>query len=120
MLGAASVGGCGEQEAGEASPGHVHGLVVLAPSCPVETVGEACAPRPAAGVRVEVSEAGSEPPRLLETGDDGRFEHDLDAGTYTFAARPAGGPAASSNAVPVTVRSGQEATVRLDIDSGIR
>jgi hypothetical protein len=79
MLGAASVGGCGELEAGEASPGHVHGLVVLAPSCPVETVGEACAPRPAAG-----------------------------------------GPAASSNAVPVTVRSGQEATVRLDIDSGIR
>ncbi len=114
-------GACGEGDDGRAaSSGRIEGQVVLAPTCPVEIAGGACAPRPAAGAQVEISEVGSGgSAQVLTTDEDGSFVAELAGGEYSLSAQrlPQIGAGAQTQ---VAVRSGETTRVQLEIDSGIR
>ncbi len=98
---------------------------MIAPTCPVETVGQDCSPQPVAAT-VDVfegnggpTEPSTEPTQSVEAGDDGSFEIGLDAGSYLLSARTSD---ALASGVPqeITLGTGDEVEVTLTIDSGIR
>jgi len=98
--------------------GTVSGVVLSAPSCPVERSGSPCPPRAVPGAEVTASRRGSTVARVRADGN-GRFTMTLAAGDYTVTARVIGG-IGSSASTQVTVAAGGDAAVTLTVDSGIR
>ncbi|MBV9098127.1 MAG: hypothetical protein JO079_08715 [Frankiaceae bacterium] len=109
--------GSGGQSPG-GSAGTVSGVVLSAPSCPVERAGSPCPPRTVSGADVVAVRAGKTVAHV-RAGADGRFEFQFAAGDYTVTARQVGGIGTSASAM-VVVRAGLVATVTLTVDSGIR
>jgi len=106
----------GQPSAG--STGTVSGVVLSAPSCPVERVASPCPPRIVAGADV-VATRGDTTAGHVRSGADGRFRLQLPAGDYTVTARQVGGIGSSASAT-VAVSAGSVVTVTLTVDSGIR
>lgn len=98
--------------------GTVSGVVLSAPSCPVERAGSPCPPRAVPGAEVTASRGGSTVAHVRADGQ-GRFTMTLAAGGYTITARVIGG-IGSSASTQVTVTAGAAASVTLTVDSGIR
>jgi hypothetical protein len=116
-----AAGACGEENDGRAaSSGRIEGQVVFAPACPVETAGGDCAPQPAAGAQVDISEVGSrESAQVFTTDEQGSFMAELPGGEYSLRAQTSPQIGAEVQ-TQVTVRSGETTSVQLEIDSGIR
>ena len=114
----AALTGCASNASAPARAGTVSGVVLSAPSCPVERIGSPCPPRPVP--RADVTALRGETVVAHVRADDhGRFTIRLSAGDYTIVARMVGGLGTSASA-PVTVSADGVATVTLTVDSGIR
>jgi hypothetical protein len=98
--------------------GTVSGIVLSAPSCPVERSGTPCPPRVVPGAEVTARHGAATVSRV-RAGADGRFTIGLEPGSYTIVAR-AGGGIGSTASADVTVAPGRTADVTLTVDSGIR
>jgi hypothetical protein len=98
--------------------GTVSGVVLSAPSCPVERAGTPCPPRAVPGAEVTARHGAATVSRV-RAGADGRFSLTLVPGRYTIVAR-ATGVIGSTATAEVTVAAGDTATVTLTVDSGIR
>jgi hypothetical protein len=108
---------CAEAAPGAGGSG-VRGRVVLAPTCPVETVTSPCPPEPVqATVRVE---SNGETVETVETEADGTFVVDLEPGDYVLIAEPAGTGARAGRPTAVTVEPGVYVQVDVVLDTGIR
>jgi hypothetical protein len=114
--------GCGSTPTppGSADQG-IRGLVLLGPTCPVETKASPCPDTPASGVTVRILRDG-EPIDATATSDaSGRFELALPPGHYTLEAIVGpDGPGMSAKPVDVTVPSGAFVEVVVPVDTGIR
>jgi hypothetical protein len=104
----------------------VRGRVVTGPTCPVETAGEDCAPRPIQTTvdAFLVDAAGGEPTqarpdRTVATDSAGRFQVELAPGRYRVVPH-ATSPAASGKPEDITVTEGLMTDVTLTVDSGLR
>lgn len=119
VLPATSLGGCATgSSSSPAASGTVTGVVLSAPSCPVERAGSPCPPRPVPGAEVTATRDGTTVARV-RTGRDGLFDMSLAAGAYTITARQPRG-IGSSAIKDVTVQAGAIVAVTLTVDSGIR
>lgn len=101
----------------------VFGRVMLGPTCPVETVDDPCADRPAAHVKVTVSEqiAGESDgagPAVATTRTDakGRYRVAVPPGNYVVTAKAG----MSCEFMDASVRRGTYTHVRVPCDTGIR
>jgi hypothetical protein len=112
--------GCGSRlsSAGgsPAQTGVVRGTVLAWPCAPVERPGSPCNGRPAAGVDVTFSTAGS-PVRTVRSDADGRYQVELPAGAYEVSV-PRNRPIRSGAAVTIT--AGQDVNMDIVYDSGLR
>ena len=98
--------------------GGIAGHVVAGPTCPVETVGSPCPPRPWTGMVRATAADGTT--YETQTDTDGAFRLPLPPGSYSVTAvTDAGGPP-SAIATDVTVVAGSERSVDLEVDTGIR
>ncbi|TAM91487.1 MAG: carboxypeptidase regulatory-like domain-containing protein [Jatrophihabitans sp.] len=113
--------GCGQAlpAAPPPHPGTIAGIVLSAPTCPVERIGSPCPPRPVPGAQVEVFAADGGRRARASADPDGRFRVTVPAGRYRVTATNTGALRTSAEA-QVSVASGATATVRLVVDSGIR
>ena len=100
-----------------AAKGTVRGIVLSAPSCPVERVGSPCPPRPVARASVQLLAANDAQVEVV-TGADGRFSVTVAPGPYEVTATNPG--IRTTARTRVTVSPGATASVRLVVDSGIR
>jgi Carboxypeptidase regulatory-like domain len=99
----------------------VRGVVLLGPSCPVETDASPCPDEPLPGVTVRVLKDGEPLDETATSDGSGRFELRLPPGQYTLEAIvPEGGPGMSAKPVDVTVPSGGFVDVVVPVDTGIR
>lgn len=112
------LGACASGQATRQQSGAVSGVVLSAPSCPVERAGSPCPPRPVPGADVTATR-GATTVAHVTAGADGRFTIHLDAGAYTITARAVGGIGSTASA-HVTIPAGGVATATLTVDSGIR
>jgi hypothetical protein len=93
----------------------VRGIVLLGPTCPVETVDSPCPDQPLeANVRV----SGPGGTATVRSGRNGTFQIFLEPGRYALRALASG--VQTSKPVAVTVIAGRWANVTLSVDSGIR
>lgn len=119
---AALLVGCGSGTGGPGQGGAAEaelvGRVVAGPTCPVETVGSPCPPAPVEGATVELWH-GSEVVARTRTAADGAFRLSAGPGDYDVHAASSGGYR-SETSTPVTLRAGEQASVTLLLDSGIR
>jgi Carboxypeptidase regulatory-like domain len=104
-------------EAGDGSSG-VRGQVLAGPQCPVEQEGSPCPDLPFEGI-VVASTSDGEVART-ETDAEGRFELDLDPGTYTVVAESEPSQPPFGEPQDVTVPEGAFVNVTLTVDTGIR
>jgi hypothetical protein len=112
--------GC-QAPAGDAR-GHVSGVALAGPTCPVVTdpPQSGCEDRPVADATLlVVSQEGDEVARVT-TGDDGRFTLDLPPGVYEVRPQPVDGIMGTAPAVRVTVATDEPAEVTIAYDTGIR
>jgi hypothetical protein len=114
--------GCarGSSEGSDEPLGTISGLVLLAPTCPVETAESPCPGRPLAGVPVRVVDADGDVRASAVSGDDGSFTIDVAPGTYLLTASIEEDPARSVKPVRVEVRAGEVVHADARVDSGIR
>ena len=99
----------------------VRGLVILAPTCPVERIGQVC--QAPLATTVEIQTAAGRPLTTTHSGADGRFSIALPPGDYRILADPPpghSGGVGGSQAVLATISPHQYAEVNLTVDSGIR
>jgi hypothetical protein len=108
----------GSSSATSSRSGTVSGVVLSAPSCPVERIGSPCPPRPVPGADVTAARGGRTVAHVRADGA-GRFTIQLAAGDYAITARVVGGIGSTATA-QVTVAAGAVAAVTLTVDSGIR
>jgi hypothetical protein len=113
---------CGSQAP---SPGAqeqgVRGVVLLGPSCPVETDASPCPDEPLPGVTVRVLKDGEPLDETATSDGSGRFELRLPPGAYTLEAIvPEGGPGMFAKPVDVTVPASGFVDVVVPVDTGIR
>lgn len=100
--------------------GTIRGAVLLAPTCPVESIESPCPGRPLAGVSVlAVDDEGNVRARTI-SDDDGRFAMDVAPGTYVLTASIQEDPARSVKPVRVDVVAGEVVHSDVVVDSGIR
>jgi hypothetical protein len=112
------LGGCagpGGPDAGHT--GVVTGVVLAAPVCPVERVGQECPPRPVSGAAV-VALDGDAVRGSTRTDGTGSFHLTLPDGRYVIKASNIGGYL--STATQTVVISQIPVHVTLVVDSGIR
>lgn len=114
----AAVGCGGGSSVAQSRAGVVSGVVLSAPSCPVERAGSPCPPRTVPGAEV-TAVRGSKTVAHVRADDRGRFSIRLAAGAYTIVARAVGGIGSTASAA-VTVTAGATADVTVTVDSGIR
>ena len=100
--------------------GTIRGAVLLAPTCPVQSVGSPCPGRPLAGVRVRVVDDGGTVRARAVSGNDGTFVIDVAPGSYLLTASIQEDPARSVAPVRVSVRAGEVVHSDVLVDSGIR
>ena len=111
---------CAGRGPSSSGDGGIRGIVLLGPTCPVETLESPCPDRPLADVEVQVLQGGDVVASVRSDGD-GRFAVALDPGHYEVqAVLRAGGPGMSAKPVDVTVTSGEFIDVNIPVDSGIR
>jgi len=98
----------------------IRGVVLLGPTCPVETEASPCPDRPMTGVTIRVLQDGTLD--ATATSDtSGRFEVRVQPGEYTLeAVVPPGWPGMFAKPIRVTVSPGAFVAVKVLIDSGIR
>jgi hypothetical protein len=119
-----SLAGCGDQGAGTTRDrSGVAGRVHLGPQCPVETEGDPCEDKPAAGSRVTIatqlpgsSDAGGEVVARTMTDADGSYRVAVPPGRYVVTA-DAG---MSCELRKVHVTPGAYSKVDIPCDTGIR
>lgn len=97
--------------------GDVAGVVLTAPVCPVERVGQECPPRPVSGAAV-VALDGDAVQGSTQTDSTGAFNLTLPDGRYMIRATNVGGYA--STATELVVISDRPVHITLVVDSGIR
>jgi Carboxypeptidase regulatory-like domain len=100
--------------------GTIHGEVLLAPTCPVDSIQSPCPGRPLAGVPVRVVDAGGEVRASAVSDDRGAFTIDVPPGSYLLTASIEQDPARSVKPVRVEVRAGEVVRSDVIVDSGIR
>src|SRR6266540_623298 len=111
---------CAGRSPSSSGEGGIRGIVLLGPTCPVETLEGPCPDRPLADVEVQVLQGGDVVASVRSDGD-GRFTVALDPGHYEVQAMlQEGGPGMSAKPVDVNVTSGEFADVNVPVDSGIR
>lgn len=116
--------GCGEHSPGTTpDQSGVTGRVLLGPQCPVETDGEPCEDKPAAGSRVTVAKqlpgdsyAGGEVVARTMTDADGSYRVAVAPGNYVVTA-DAG---MSCELMDARVGAGAYSKVDIPCDTGIR
>lgn len=101
----------------------VAGRVHLGPQCPVETEGDPCGDKPAAGAKVTVatrlpgnSDAGGEVVARTTTDADGNYRVAVPPGTYVVTAQAG----MSCELRDARVTSGAYSKVDIPCDTGIR
>ncbi|MGM7778723.1 carboxypeptidase-like regulatory domain-containing protein [Arthrobacter sp. KNU-44] len=120
MLLAAALWLCGCAGPGGPDAGHtgvVTGVVLTAPVCPVERVGQECPPRPVSGAAV-VALDGEAVRGSTRTDGTGAFHLTLPGGRYVIKASNIGGY--HSTATQTVFISETPVHVTLVVDSGIR
>ena len=100
--------------------GTIRGEVLLAPTCPVESIQSPCPGRPLAGVPVRVVDADGNVRAGAVSDDRGAFTIDVTAGSYLLTAVIEEDPARSVKPVRVEVRAGEIVRSDVMVDSGIR
>jgi Carboxypeptidase regulatory-like domain len=100
--------------------GTIHGEVLLAPTCPVESIQSPCPGRPLAGVPVRVVDEDGEVRASAVSDDRGAFTIDVTPGSYLLTASIEQDPARSVKPVRVEVRAGEVVRSDVMVDSGIR
>jgi hypothetical protein len=98
--------------------GGLQGTVLAGPTCPVETPGAQCDPRPWVGTVRATAKDGTA--YETKTDDLGRYAIDLPPGTYTVVAATDGGGPPSGIPQAVSVADGQPVHLDLEVDTGIR
>jgi hypothetical protein len=114
--------GCLNQHGGAA--GHLQGVAVAGPTCPVVTdpPQSGCEDRPVAGAEIVIVSGAGDEVATVTTGDDGRFAVDLAAGRYEVRPQPVEGLMHKAQPLPmtVTVTIAQPVSVKISYDTGIR
>jgi hypothetical protein len=100
--------------------GTIHGEVLLAPTCPVESIQSPCPGRPLAGVPVRVVDADGEVRASAVSDDRGAFTIEVTPGSYLLTASIEQDAARSVEPVRVEVRAGEVVRSDVMVDSGIR
>jgi hypothetical protein len=100
--------------------GTIHGEVLLAPTCPVESIQSPCPGRPLAGVPVRVVDADGNVRASAVSDDRGAFTIDVTPGSYLLTASIEQDAARSVKPVRVEVRAGEVVRSDVMVDSGIR
>jgi hypothetical protein len=100
--------------------GTIRGAVLLAPTCPVESIESPCPGRPLAGVPVLAVDDEGNVRADTVSDDDGRFAMDVAPGTYLLTASIQEDPARSVKPVRVDVVAGKVVHSDVVVDSGIR
>jgi hypothetical protein len=100
--------------------GTIHGEVLLAPTCPVESIQSPCPGRPLAGVPVRVVDADGNVRASAVSDDRGAFTIDVTPGSYLLTASIEQDAARSVEPVRVEVRAGEVVRSDVMVDSGIR
>jgi len=100
--------------------GTIRGAVLLAPTCPVESLESPCPGRPLAGVPVLAVDDQGNVRADTVSDDDGRFAMDVAPGTYLLTASIQEDPARSVKPVRVDVVAGEVVHSNVVVDSGIR
>jgi hypothetical protein len=100
--------------------GTIHGEVLLAPTCPVESIQSPCPGRPLAGVPVRVVDANGEVRASAVSDDRGAFTIDVTPGSYLLTASIEQDPMRSVKPVRVEVHAGEVVRSDVMVDSGIR
>jgi len=100
--------------------GTIRGAVLLAPTCPVESIESPCPGRPLAGVPVLAVDDEGNVRADTVSDDDGRFAMDVAPGTYLLTASIQQDPARSVKPVRVDVVAGEVVHSDVVVDSGIR
>ena len=100
--------------------GTIRGAVLLAPTCPVESIESPCPGRPLAGVPVLAVDDEGNARATTVSDDDGRFAMDVAPGTYVLTASIQEDPARSVKPVRVDVVAGEVVHSDVVVDSGIR
>lgn len=110
--------GCADNSSVVAGESGVEGVVLVGPTCPVESLESPCPDRPIEA-EVSVVRAGSDDVvRVAHSGSDGRFRTSVQPGEYTLSASASG--AMSCKPENVTVEAGQFTEVTILCDTGIR
>jgi hypothetical protein len=113
------VGAAACHRSADAPDSGVRGVVLVGPQCPVEVQGSPCPDTPFEGTVRATTTSGAVAGEA-DTDDSGRFELDLEPGTYTLAAVVDGGGPPTAVPQTVDVTEGSFAQVTLEVDSGIR
>ena len=100
--------------------GTIRGAVLLAPTCPVESIESPCPGRPLAGVPVLAVDDEGNTRATAVSDDDGGFAMDVAPGTYVLTASIQEDPARSVKPVRVDVVAGEVVQSDVVVDSGIR
>ena len=103
-----------------AQPGTgIRGVVMLGPTCPVESLVSPCPDRPFPS-DVNATSTDGDTTRVT-TDEQGRFSLDLPAGSYVLVAvSPSGSGPPTPVPQTVLVMTGSYTQVTLEVDSGIR
>jgi hypothetical protein len=105
---------------GSARTGTVRGIVLLGPTCPVESLESPCPDQPAEGVEVQAIR-GEEVLVTAVSDPGGAFTMELEAGTYLLqAVVEPDGPGMFAQPTRVTVGEGAVTDVTVLLDTGIR
>jgi hypothetical protein len=96
----------------------INGMVLLGPTCPVETAESPCPDKPIAA-KVTVSTLDGRTVATVQSGSDGRFRVALSPGTYTLMATGLKN-IRSSKPTTVTVPVAAFVDAIVAVDSGIR
>lgn len=119
-----SLAGCSAQDPGTTRDrSGVAGRVHLGPQCPVETEGDTCEDKPAAGSKVTVAtplpgnpEAGGDVVARTTTDADGNFRVVVPPGMYVVTAQAG----VSCELMNIRVTPGAYSKVDIPCDTGIR
>ncbi len=107
------VGGGGESRSG------VRGMVVLGPTCPVESKESPCPDTPYRA-DVDILDQNGNVIATVQSGGDGTFEIELDPGRYTLQGRSVEGRLPTAKPVDVVVPEKGFVDVTVAFDTGIR
>jgi carboxypeptidase family protein len=111
---------CGSQDIADVPVGTIRGVVLLGPTCPVQSATSPCPDQPLEYARVLVRRADGSVATTLKSDGEGRFAAQIAPGEYTLVVDTEGDPARTSKPVAITVRRGRTTSVTVPVDSGIR